>query len=184
MLNINEAMATAEATVAVLKDSCVRIEIVGSLRRKKLHVHDVDLVVIPRYVERLRHSLFPESDLVNLLDELFAGFQMSGDAVVKSNGSKLKQLLLGKRNIQVDVYVATPANWATLKLIRTGSKEHNIYLCSLAKRMGMELKADGSGLFRDGQMIAGNSEESIFRALELDFVEPELREALTKPWSA
>ena len=48
----------------------------------------------------------------------------------------------------LDIYVATPETWATLLLIRTGSRAHNIKLCARARAMGMRLHADGSGLFR------------------------------------
>lgn len=65
------------------------------------------------------------------------------------NGSKIKRLWYGDRKtgIGIDIYVATPETWATLLLIRTGSKENNIRLCSLAKRKGWHLKANGDGLF-------------------------------------
>ncbi len=83
--------------------------------------------------------------------------------------------------------MATPETWATLLLVRTGSKEHNISLCKRALSMHMKLHADGSGLYRlggmvatkgaaDGSreeiMIAGDTEESIFDKLELKYKEP------------
>ncbi|MBN1366607.1 MAG: hypothetical protein JW967_01600 [Dehalococcoidales bacterium] len=82
----------------------------------------------------------------------------------------------------VDFYIATPETWATLLLIRTGSREHNIKLCSLARQKGMKLHADGSGLFRvsllesePDERIAGDTEDSIFKALGLPYQEPEER---------
>jgi DNA polymerase/3'-5' exonuclease PolX len=75
-----------------------------------------------------------------------------------------------------------------LLLIRTGSKEHNIKLCQQAKRRGMKLHADGSGLEK---MLAGQgheidnsttsripcpTEQSIFEALGLVYAEPWERE--------
>jgi len=58
----------------------------------------------------------------------------------------------------------------------TGSKPHNIALRDRAIRRG--LKLNEYGLFRneDGQPIAGASEEEVYRALDLAFVPPELRE--------
>jgi len=38
--------------------------------------------------------------------------------------------------LMLDVYIATPDAWATLLLIRTGSKEHNIRMCMRARIMG------------------------------------------------
>jgi len=84
--------------------------------------------------------------------------------------------------ILIDVYIAAPTTWATLLLIRTGSKAHNIRLCSRARDRGMKLHADGSGLFRladceDTEVrVAGDTEESIFAALGLPYYRPEERE--------
>ncbi|MBA7669483.1 hypothetical protein ES703_77614 [subsurface metagenome] len=65
--------------------------------------------------------------------------------------------------------------WATLLLIRTGSKESNIRLATLAQKKGWRLKANGEGLFNEGQRIAGDTEESIYEALELPYQRPEER---------
>jgi len=73
----------------------------------------------------------------------------------------------------VDLYFATAETWATLLLIRTGSKENNIRLATLAKRRGWHLAANGDGLFDEkGRRVAGDSEESIYKALVLPYQEP------------
>ena len=100
--------------------------------------------------------------------------------MIKMGGQKLIRCEM--LQIVLDVYVATLDTWATLLLIRTGSAKHNIKLCTIAKNKGMKLHADGSGLFRftDCQggesRIAGDTEESIFKALGLDYVAPPKRE--------
>ncbi|GAI08995.1 unnamed protein product, partial [marine sediment metagenome] len=77
---------------------------------------------------------------------------------------------------QVDIYVASEKTWATLLLIRTGSKENNIRLATLAKKRGWHLAASGDGLFDENrQRIAGDSEESIYEALNLPWQRPEER---------
>ncbi len=75
--------------------------------------------------------------------------------------------------ITLDVYYATPETWATLLLIRTGSKENNIRLATLANKRGWRLAASGDGLFNEkGERIAGDSEESIYETLGLRYQEP------------
>jgi DNA polymerase (family X) len=177
MLTLELANKTAHAIVAALTDVCEQIEIVGSIRRKRPYVHDIDLVVIPRYEERQTHSLFPTNVSTCLLEERIAELVLAGRIKLKSSGNKMKRFQVGSE-ILVDIYVASRENWSALCLIRTGSKSHNIYLCNLARTLGMQLKADGSGLFRNGTMIARDSEESIFSALGLSYVPPEAREGL------
>src|SRR3989344_1789872 len=43
-----EAYAIATAIVEQLRPHCIRIEIAGSLRRKKSEVKDIDIVAIPK----------------------------------------------------------------------------------------------------------------------------------------
>ncbi|GAJ17753.1 unnamed protein product, partial [marine sediment metagenome] len=97
-----------------------------------------------------------------------------GQGRAKMGGSKLQRIDVA--GIQVDIYFATPETFATLLLIRTGSKESNIRLCSIAKKMGWHLAASGDGLFNEtGDRVAGDSEESIYRALGLPYQRPERR---------
>jgi DNA polymerase/3'-5' exonuclease PolX len=47
----------------------------------------------------------------------------------------------------------------------------------LAKRKGLQFKANGEGILdSEGQRVSGDTEESIFEALGLDYVAPEERE--------
>lgn len=77
------------------------------------------------------------------------------------------------KDIDLDVYFATEEIWATLLLIRTGSKKSNIRLATAAKRKDWRLAASGDGLFNeDNERIAGDTEQSIFEALGIHYLEP------------
>jgi len=56
----------------------------------------------------------------------------------------------------------------------TGSKAHNVVLRERAVQQGYKLNE--YGLFRDGQRVAGATEEELFATLELDWIPAELRE--------
>jgi len=169
-MQITTALRIAGQVVEKLKPFCDRIEVAGSIRRKKSWVNDIDLVVIPAN----------QGQFVYQLQQL---------GKIKMGGQKLIRCDM-PNGAMLDVYVATPETWATLLLIRTGSAKHNIMLCSLARQKGMKLHADGSGLFRvvtacDGgsmeqvsieERIAGDTEESIFQALGMKYKRPEERE--------
>ena len=108
--------------------------------------------------------------------------------LLKSGAGKLIRVELQQgypAGSMLDLYIATAETWATLLLIRTGSKEHNIKLCSLARQKGMVLHADGRGLaypphvgIENGQQfeaetfIKCDTEESIFQALGLPYRKP------------
>lgn len=163
-MRLDLAKKLADEVVAILRPYCDRIEIAGSIRRKKPGVNDIDIVLIPNNQGQIAYLL-----------------QSQGRVAMQ--GPKL--IRVSRPDIPLDVYIATPETWATLFLIRTGSKDHNIRLCARAKKMGMKLHADGSGLFRlsaqgceyyDEVRIAGDTEESIFEALGLKYKRPEERD--------
>jgi DNA polymerase (family 10) len=169
-MDLKKAQIIGLSVVDKLKPYCDRIEIAGSIRRKRPFVHDIDLVYIPSN----------QGQFVTILRQ-FGPFKMGGGKLIRVN----------YQPIELDVYIAEPASWSTLLLIRTGSAKHNVMLCSKAKHMGMKLHADGSGLYRLGGMIAtkdaadgrreeirvaGDTEESIFEALEMKYKSPEERE--------
>ena len=98
---------------------------------------------------------------------------------METNGPKIKRLL-NKSNgisIPIDIYLASDASWWTLKLIRTGSRDHNILLARRAIEKHMVLKADGTGMLTaGGDIIPIDSEEDVFRHLGVPFSPPEQRE--------
>ena len=154
-MELEVARKIAAEVVKRLNPYCQKIEVAGSIRRRKPQVRDIDLVLFPK-------------DLWNLQAELMKLGQL------KMSGKKIMRVMVG--GIQVDVYVADEATWATLLLIRTGSTLNNIRLCSRAKDMGWHLAASGDGLFNEKEeRIAGDSEISIYNALGLPYQRPEER---------
>ena len=162
-MEIQTAREIAVNVRKLLEPYCERIEVAGSIRRRRPFVHDIDIVLIPANQGQLLYQI-----------------QQLG--TIAKNGPKLLNINPSKYGVPIDIYVATPETWATLLLIRTGSKQHNIKLCTLARNKGYILHADGSGLFQgtdceSGESrVAGDTEESIFRELGLAYVPPEKRE--------
>jgi DNA polymerase (family X) len=140
-----------------------RVLTVGSIRRRCLEVHDIDLVIEIQPIDQVL-SLWA-LDLQSLL----------GAEWTKILGGP--KLVYGQWcGIKTDIYYADADTWWTLVLIRTGSEDHNKKLASRAKKRDWKLHADGGGLTdKDGQRIAGDSEESFFEALGLKWVPPEKR---------
>lgn len=157
---LERAKKTGEAIVKRLAPYCKKksdgqtpyIEIAGSIRRRRPWVNDIDIVLIP-------------ADLWNLHHEIL------GLGQTRAAGGKIMRVMVN--GIQVDIYIASEETWATLLLIRTGSAENNIRLCTRAKDMGWRLHADGTGLFnQNGQRVAGDTELSIYNALGEKWQQP------------
>ncbi|KKM23407.1 hypothetical protein LCGC14_1615530 [marine sediment metagenome] len=155
-MELENALVIANEVVDKVKPFCKKVMIAGSIRRKRRHVNDVDIVLIP-------------GDAWHLYEVI----QKLKESQIAA-GSKIERFIY--KSLNIDLYYATSTNWATLLLIRTGSKENNRRLCGIAKAKDWHLFADGMGLMdENNDRIAGDTEESIYEALGLPYQEPEER---------
>jgi DNA polymerase (family 10) len=76
--------------------------------------------------------------------------------------------------IQADLRVVPPESFGAALHYFTGSKAHNIAIRKLGVARG--LKINEYGVFRGARRIAGTTEESVYAAVDLPYIEPELRE--------
>jgi DNA polymerase (family 10) len=129
----------------------------GSLRRMRDTVGDLDLLVTATRGSPVTERFTAGPDVRSVL----------------SRGSTRASVVL-RSGLQVDLRAVTPASFGAAWMYFTGSKAHNIELRGLAQDAG--LKLNEYGLFRGSKRIAGDSEASVYRALGLPFIEPELRE--------
>jgi DNA polymerase (family 10) len=165
-MKLEEADILAKQIVHSIEHLCDfgKVMVVGSIRRKHPEVHDIDIVLIPQ-------SWMWNTIVQTLKNKMMADIVKAGPELVTL---KIPTKALAE-TMQVDIYKALPETWGVLLLIRTGSVQHNIMLCSKAQRMGMKLSAK-EGVIKDGKVIACRSEEEIFVALGLAYVEPKDRE--------
>lgn len=155
-MELKVAQTIAESVVRQIEPYCEKVvEIAGSIRRRRPFPRDIDLVLIPRDRAMLDYVLM----------------SLSKDGKMKMSGPKIARGTMKESDL--DVYFATEETWATLLLIRTGSKKSNIRLATAAKDKGWRLAASGDGLFNEvGERIAGDTEQSIFESLGLPYLEP------------
>ena len=161
-LDLPTAESLAQQIKAAVQAHCERIEVAGSIRRQLPKVHDIDFVVVAK-------SDADWQRINEKLKEMKAKPNCAGTAVIKalipcSNG-----------HFQVDFYRAKSSNFGILLLIRTGSAEHNIWLAGLAHSKGMQLKYS-QGLLKDSNIVAGETEETVFEAFGLICPSPRERE--------
>jgi len=174
-LNLKEADEIVSKIYASACSRCTKIEVAGSVRRRRSNPHDIDIVLIPE------NPLMWQYVVTTIAKTLETETQSSS---ILKMGSELVTIQVGKRDwltvdYTVDVYRATPETWGTILLIRTGSKEHNIKLCVHAKTKGLMLSA-ARGVIKDSKVIASRTEEEIFEALNLPYRPPEERKGSPK----
>ncbi len=160
-LDLAKAKLLASQMSDQIKSLCVRLEVVGSIRRQKALVGDIDFVVEATDSNWAKiTSCFKKSNVI-----------CAGNQLIKVNYPVDGALF------QADFYRAYENNFGIQQLIRTGSAEHNTWLASLALSKGYRLKYS-EGLLKDGQILAGKTEESVFEALGLPCPKPEEREVV------
>jgi DNA polymerase/3'-5' exonuclease PolX len=167
-IELSKAEFLAKQVEEAIKPLCDGLKIVGSIRRKRPTVGDCDFVVKATDTNWIR--------IVNTLKK----------SQVICNGSNVIKLNIPFEGnlFQVDFYRANESNFGIQELIRTGSADHNVWLANYSLSKNCRLKYS-NGLLKDGQVIAGKTEKSIFSALDLPCPEPEEREIVNgKPvWS-
>lgn len=151
---VDDMLAWMRGSPAVL-----RAEVAGSYRRRRETIGDLDLLVA---------SNEPDAASKRFVE-------MPPVERVVSHGSTKSTVFL-KGHLQVDCRVVpSPAYGAALQYF-TGSKDHNVKLRTIGVKLGFKLNE--YGLFRreDDGLVASETEEAIYKALEMDWVPPELRE--------
>ena len=134
-----------------------RIEIAGSIRRRKETVKDIDI-------------LAASADSGPVMD-FFTGLPDVESVIAKGD---TKSSIRAASGIQVDLRIVTDKEFPFALHHFTGSKEHNIAMRGRAIDRG--LKMNEYGLFKGEHPVPCKDEEDIFRALKLDYIPPELRE--------
>lgn len=144
--------------VEYLTDSDIQnIKIAGSYRRKLETIGDIDILVTCKDAHKVMKKFVSYEDAQTII----------------SQGETRSSIIL-KSGIQVDLRAVPQKSYGAALLYFTGSKAHNIAIRKLAKQKNW--KVNEYGLFEGERFIAGETEESIYKKLNLTYIEPELRE--------
>jgi DNA polymerase (family 10) len=102
------------------------------------------------------------------------GCELACDLSVIAEDVKLEDGPELVRSNQLSVYLTDPEHFGISLLLATGSDAHLRQLRTFAARQGLSLSE--RGLRRGDKTIAAKTEASIYQALGLQYIEPELRE--------
>jgi DNA polymerase (family 10) len=132
----------------------------GSLRRGRETVGDIDLLATGPGGEAALASFVEHPRVTEVL----------------GHGGNKASARVGVEGIQIDVRALPPENYGAALLYFTGSKNHNVALRQRALRMGYTLNEYELSTVDGARRVAAKSEEEIYRALDLAWIPPELRE--------
>lgn len=145
-------------------------EVAGSIRRWRATIGDIDILV-------------GTEDGEAVIDH-FTGWDRI-ERIIEAGETKVS---VRARGIQVDIRLVSPNDWGAALQYFTGSKDHNVRLRNRA--IDQSRKMNEYGVFeiddtsamgdvsdpRAGNRIAGETEESMYESLGLEWIPPELRE--------
>jgi DNA polymerase (family 10) len=133
------------------------VEPVGSLRRMKDTIGDIDLLAACDQPERATAAFVKLPQVAEVL----------------SHGPSRASVRL-HNGLQVDLRALGPERYGSLLQYFTGSKDHNVTLRALAQKQGLSLSE--YGFKRGEEEILCRTEEEVYGALGLPWIPPELRE--------
>jgi DNA polymerase (family 10) len=158
-MNLGVAFPIAKGIVEALREKAgsKKIEWAGSLRRMRENIGDIDILATGPNKEKIVHTFthLPE------IKEVLASGETKASVIVEGG-------------IQIDLRVVEENSYGAALQYFTGSKAHNIHLRGIAKARG--IKINEYGVFKGEKKIGGKEEKDVYRALGMDWIEPELRE--------
>src|SRR5207253_2095731 len=142
-----------------------RLEACGSLRRRKETINDIDLLVSSKNAGPIMDRFVQLAGVTKVLAR----------GETKSSVELDRGMIEGRRlSIQADLRVVADEEFPFALHYFTGSKEHNIAVRGRAQQYG--LKLNEYELVGPNKRVKAKEEEDIFRALDLDYIPPEMRE--------
>jgi DNA polymerase/3'-5' exonuclease PolX len=169
-LPYEKAITKALGFVDQIAPFCERVEIAGSLRRRKPEIGDIEIVAIAKTepaFDIFGNVVKSVSRLEQYLSDNFAAIK---------NGPHYKQFPLD--GIMVDLFITSPAQWGVIFAIRTGSADFSKWLVTWRRNGGA---LPGNMFVREGRLCLASGpletpeEIDFFRAIGLDWIPPEER---------
>lgn len=133
------------------------VTVAGSLRRRKETIGDFDILVVSEKPQKVM--------------EYFCSMPEVEKILAQGETRSSVHLYLG---LDADLRVVAPKSFGSALQYFTGSKDHNIKTRKIAQ--DKKLKLNEYGVFRGQKQIAGKTEEEVYEALGLKYIEPEMRE--------
>jgi DNA polymerase (family 10) len=142
-----------------------RLELCGSLRRRKETINDIDILVSADDPEPVMQAFVTLPQVIQVV-----AHGPTKSSVVVADGAESGRRVV----LNADLRVVRDEQFPFALHYFTGSKEHNIAMRARAQKYG--LKLNEYELAGPDKQVRCRDEADLFRALDLDFIPPEMRE--------
>jgi DNA polymerase/3'-5' exonuclease PolX len=144
---IDDATQWASKYMTDLRPYFERAAVVGSVRRQKGQVHDIEMLVIPK--PGIMVDMFQNPLPGNRLDEMIGWLAYEWNAHLLTNGPQVKKLQLVE-GLVLEIYVSTEKRWGVEMVIKTGDADFS-HKCVTARRQSGYLPSDC--VIKDGWQV-------------------------------
>jgi DNA polymerase (family 10) len=137
----------------------------------RIHLHRAAALL--EHAKQTLQKAQPSLRNVAVAGDFRRGCELVADLALVAEAPDLEDAPVILDSSGLKVHLTDRKHYGASLLQATGSPEHLEGLRSLAEKKGMQLEADG---LHKGRSLVAGTEEDIYHALGLPFIEPELRE--------
>jgi len=134
-----------------------KISVAGSVRRRKETIGDVDILVVSKKPTKVMDYFV----------------RLDGVEKIWGKGGTKSSVRM-REGFDVDLRIVPERSYGSALQYFTGNVDHNIATRRIA--IGKGLKLSEYGVFKGKKQIAGKTEEDVYKAIDLPWIEPEIRE--------
>jgi DNA polymerase (family 10) len=151
-----------------------RVEIAGSIRRRREFVGDIEVVAIPY----MNTDLFSD-DSTPLMDPLH--IELSKLGTIVRGGDRYIRIHLTKPDQYADIFLVwPPAQWGSIFAIRTGPHDLSQYVVTRMRDLGYFHQNGHAHRIDSGEVVPTPTEEDFFSLAGLKCPEPQNRDHFAK----
>lgn len=192
LMKLSHAKIIARNLVEEISPFCEKVMICGSIRREKPEVKDIEIVAIPKFIERETptDNLFEPvlKENVNWLhfwatvkQKTIRWIKPGTSEIItwtpKADGRYWRGLVKTEgKEIKLDLFLANPDNFGVIETIRTGPADFSQALVTVIKHQTPFRVFEGHLINEEQQIISCPTQEAFFRNAGIVFVPVQIRE--------
>lgn len=178
-LPLEQAVKTAVALRDRFAPACHRVEIAGSVRRRRPAVNDLEIVAIPRMLPDLFGG-----DYGSALDVVLRECCTDGTLRYLKGGNRYRQFWISAVDAKLDLFLCRPEHWGVIFTQRTGSADFTHQLMTPRSRytstgrpglLPSNFRVRRCRVWDGDQYLDTPEERDFFAAIGLPWVPPEDR---------